>query len=122
MLALVGGFALFAPNELLAMLGAPLVSSLTAVVQLLGTLYLSFAYTNWTAKDSNIGGIYARPTSLGNFAHFTVGTIVIAKSLMSNGANLPLTIAVIVYAVFAAIFGWLAFVYGGTASKKAARE
>lgn len=98
------------------------MGSLTVVVQLLGTLYLSFAYTNWTAKDSNIGGIYARPTSLGNFAHFSVGTIVIVKSLMSSGANLPLAIAVIIYAVFAAIFGWLVFVYGGTASKKATRE
>ncbi len=117
-LASTGAFALFAPNEILAVLGSPLTSSLTITVQLLGALYLSFAFTNWLAKDSTIGGIYARPTSLGNFTHFTIGALVLARYQLSGAASGAIIIAMIVYAFFAVVFGWLVFVYGGTVSKK----
>ena len=121
-LGFAGIFALFAPHELLAALSSPLTNPLPAIIQLLGALYLSFALTNWTAKDSIIGGIYARPTSLGNFVHFTVGALALAKYQLSGAANAPLLVVLIVYAVFAIIFGWLVFVHSGIASKHEAQE
>ena len=69
-LALAGIFALFAPENLLVMMNVPVTNSASVLAQLLGALYFSFALMNWTAKDSAIGGIYARPVSLGNFGHF----------------------------------------------------
>jgi hypothetical protein len=84
-LGLAGIFALFAPENLLVMLGVPAANPLSVLIQLTGALYFSMAMINWTAKDSIIGGIYARPISLGNFAHFFSGTLLLAKYLLSNG-------------------------------------
>ena len=64
---------------------------------------------NWTAKDSARGGIYARPVSLGNFAHFFSGTLILAKYMLSSEFNLSLLLALVVYAIFAIIFYWLVF-------------
>ena len=61
LLGLAGIVALFAPQELLAALHVPVTHPLPVVIQLMGALYFAFALTNWTAKDSIIGGIYARP-------------------------------------------------------------
>jgi hypothetical protein len=122
MLWLVGVFALFAPHELLAALNLQLANPLPVIIQILGALYLSFALTNWIAKDSAIGGIYARPISMGNFVHFTIGTLALAKFLFTDGGNLPLFIGLIVYAVFAILFGWLVFVYNGMGKKQAIQE
>ena len=69
-LALAGVLALFAPDDLLGTTAAGSASQV--ILQLLGALYFSMAFINWTAKDSHIGGIYMRPISLGNFAHFFV--------------------------------------------------
>jgi hypothetical protein len=112
-LGVAGAFALFAPHELLTALGSPTTNPLPVVIQLLGALYLACAFTNWTAKDSLIGGIYARPTSLGNFTHFTVGALALAKYQLSGESNTLFLAVLIVYAVFAIVFGWLVFVYGG---------
>ncbi|MBK9094097.1 MAG: hypothetical protein IPM84_15255 [Anaerolineae bacterium] len=121
-LGLAGIFALFVPYELLGALNLQLTNPLPVIIQILGALYLSFALTNWIAKDSIIGGVYARPTSMGNFAHFTIGTLALAKFLFTDGVNIPLFIGLIVYAVFAIIFGWLAFVYSGIARKHEVQE
>ena len=66
-LGLAGVFALFVPEVLL-----PAAAGTTSVlVQLMGALYFSFALMNWTAKDSLIGGIYARPGSEDEGLHWT---------------------------------------------------
>jgi hypothetical protein len=117
-LGLAGIIAVFAPQELLSAVQAPVTQPLPVVTQLMGALYLAFALTNWTAKDSVIGGIYNRPISLGNFAHFTVGALVLAKYQVSDGAPALFIVVLIVYAVFALIFGWLVFVHSGIADKQ----
>ena len=108
-LGLAGLFALFAPDVLLAMLGVPMTNPLSVFIQLLGALYFSFALMNWTAKDSIIGGIYARPISMGNFAHFFSGTLLIAKYVLSNRFNMSILLILAVYAIFASLFYWLVF-------------
>jgi hypothetical protein len=109
MLGLAGIFALFAPDVLLAMLNAPAAGPLSVLVQLTGALYFSFALMNWTAKDSAIGGIYARPVSLANFGHFFTGTLILVKHLLAAEFNLTILLVSILYAGFAVIFYWLVF-------------
>ena len=110
LIALAGIFALFAPNVLVAMLfGAPLANSLSVLIQLMGALYFSMALMNWTAKDSAIGGIYARPVSLANFAHFFSGTLLLAKYVLASEFNVLIVLLLVVYAVFAILFYWLVF-------------
>jgi len=115
-LALAGVLALFAP-ELVVGSGLPPASPAPALVQLLGALYLAFAAVNWIARESVIGGVYARPISLGNFAHFIVGALILAKYVLGGAPGLPAIGALLVYAAFAIIFGWLVFVATGLPTK-----
>jgi hypothetical protein len=108
-MALAGLAATFAPTELLTALKVSAAAPLPVMIQLLGALYVAFAIANWTAKDSLIGGIYARPLSLGNFLHFGVGALALAKHEWATGYQDPLVIALVVYALFAVGFGWLIF-------------
>jgi hypothetical protein len=115
-LGLAGIVLLFAPEMLLATLGVQLLAPLSVLVQLLAALYFAFALMNWTAKESIIGGIYNRPLSFGNFAHFFVGTFVLIIYLFSNSAPTSLLVATFVYAIFASLFGWLLFRHTGVSS------
>ena len=105
----VGLAASFAPTELLSALHVIPTGPLPVLIQLMGALYLAFAMANWTAKDSLIGGIYARPLSLGNILHFMVGALALAKYEFAAGFHGPLVAALVVYAIFALGFGWLVF-------------
>lgn len=114
-LGLAGIVSLFAPDSLLSMLNAPITRQSLLSIQLMGALYFSFALMNWTAKDSVIGGVYARPVSLGNFGHFFVGTLLLVKYQLTNEFNPAVAIMVVVYLVFASLFYWLVFRATGTA-------
>jgi hypothetical protein len=117
-LGVAGVFALFGPDVLLAMQGVKGTPSLSVLVQLMGTLYFAFALMNWTARDSAIGGIYARPLSLGNFGHFFAGSMLLIRFQLSSDFNLSLSIALVVYLTFAALFYWLVFRATGLTPKK----
>lgn len=108
-LGLAGVLALFVPGNILAALNAPATNPLLALVQLMGALYFSFALMNWTAKDSAIGGIYARPISLGNFSHFFSGTLILVRQLLSNQFNTSIALVLVIYAVYGSLFYWLVF-------------
>jgi hypothetical protein len=118
-LALAGILTLFIPDNLLALLGLPITEPSALLVQLLGSQYFALAMLDWTAKDSRIGGIYARPISLGNFAHFFVGALVLIKFQLSNASPVSLWVVSILYGVFAVLFGWLLFWYSGVAKGQA---
>jgi hypothetical protein len=115
-LGLAGLAASFAPTELLRVLGSPAAEPLPVLIQLLGGAYLAFAIANWTAKDSLIGGIYARPLSLGNCVHFLTGALALAKQQYSQGASTLLLAALVAYTAFAVGFGWLVFGRGAACS------
>ncbi len=115
-LAGAGVLALFAP-ELLTGGGLPPASPLPAVGQLLGALYLAAAATNWVARESVIGGVYGRPISLGNFVHFMIGALVLAKVALGGGGGWPVLLATVVYAALAVVYGWLVFVATGLPAK-----
>jgi len=109
LLAAAGVCALFAPDAVLSVTGAPGTPELSLLVQLLGALYFGFALMNWTAKDSAIGGIYARPVSLANFGHFFAGALLLIRYQISVVFNLPVFVALLIYAIFASLFYWLVF-------------
>ena len=108
-LGAVGLFILFAPDTLLGFLDASPIGPLVVTVQLMGSLYFAFALVNWTAKDSAIGGIYARPVSIGNFAHFFAGALLLVKYFISMDFNMFVLLLTIVYGIFAILFYWLVF-------------
>lgn len=121
-LGLAGLAASFAPAELLRALGSPAAEPLPVLIQLLGSMYLAFAITNWTAKDNMIGGIYSRPLSLGNCVHFVVGSLALAKQQFSHDMSVPLITALIVYTIFAICFAWLVFGYGSACKVAAPKQ
>ena len=109
LLGLAGVFALFAPDVLMAMVGVPMANPLSVLIQLLGALYFSMALMNWTAKDSAIGGVYARPVSLANFGHFFIGALLLIRYQLSSEFNLLIVLVLVVYGIFATLFYWLVF-------------
>ncbi|GAB3642665.1 hypothetical protein GCM10027423_33010 [Spirosoma arcticum] len=106
-MGLLGIATSFLPDELLnhnSIRGAnPLF------VQVTGALYLSSASINWTAKSVLIGGIYARPIALGNFIHFSIGAIVLGKSLVADGETIISWVVSVPYVLFALLFGLVLF-------------
>lgn len=117
-LGLAGVVSLFLPQEIVTALGLPTTSPLPMLIQLVGGIYFSLALMNWTAKDSIIGGIYSRPLSLGNFAHFFIGTLILAKDQLSNGTDVSILVVLTVYAIFAMLFWWLAFRHSGASAQQ----
>ncbi len=109
-LAGLGVAALFAPQELAAYAGATPDAFTTTVTQLAGAAWLAFALVNWAARGNMMGGIYGRPIALGNFAHFTIAGIVLAKVVLNGAGHGPLVAVAAGYVLLAAAFGWVVFV------------
>lgn len=80
----------------------------SVLVQLLGRSYFAFAMMNWTAKDSTIGGVYARLVSLANFSHFFAGALLLMNYLFDQ-FSMPVLVVTLVYVICAACFYWLVF-------------
>jgi len=107
-LGAAGVLVMFLPDLVLSMQGVEVTNSASILVQMLGAFYFAFAMMNWTAKDSAIGGIYARPVSLANFSHFFTGTLLLVKYSIQN-FSLPVMAVTIVYIFFSVCFYWLVF-------------
>lgn len=105
------GIALsFMPNEILNLLEQVSNKNSVLTLQLAGALYFGFAVTNWMAKGILIGGIYARPLAIGNFSHFLIAGLALAKFLVndSNPSNY-FYILTIIYALFVVSYGFILF-------------
>jgi len=108
-LGLVGISCSFAPEEILEYIGIKDFGSFVVIIQVLGALFLGFAILNWTAKSNLIGGIYSKPVSLGNFLHFVVGAVTIAKYFSKHLESSFLIIPIAIYGIFAIAFGLVSF-------------
>lgn len=108
-LAAAGVSALFVPDIVLSLLNTSVTAPLSVMVQMMGGLYFAFALMNWTAKDSAIGGIYARPVSLGNYSQFFIGAILLIRYQLSHEFNIFVFIMLVLYTIFAVLFYWLVF-------------
>lgn len=96
------------PREALSVLGAPPGDISVLLVKIVGTLYLGYAVLNWMARQNLIGGVYGRPVSIGNFAHFFGATVVLTKQLVAT-PGVTLAVGTAAYATFAVGFGSVAF-------------
>ncbi len=111
-----GLLGLFAPDNVVALLGVTPSAPLSVMVQLMGTLYFSLALMNWMVRNGTIGGIYARPISMANLAHCFSGSLVLGKHTVLSGVDLPGALLLAMYLTFAVCFYWLAFRTSGVPS------
>lgn len=93
----------FLPNEISTYLG--IIGTNPILLQILGALYFGFAMLNWAAKANLIGGIYSKPVAIGNFTHFLIGGLALAKL----GFKTYTGIATTCYLIFAILFGYVLF-------------
>ena len=115
-LGVAGLAASFLPQEVLASFGAMPVPATVVLVQIVGAAYLGFAFLNWMAQGHAIGGIYSRPVAIGNFGHFMIGGLALLKSGIVQSTG-PALAAAAVYAVFAALFAYVAFAHSPAAPR-----
>ena len=116
LLGAAGLDASFLPQEMLAGFGVAAVPVTTVLVQIVGAAYLGFAFLNWMAQGNAIGGIYSRPVAIGNFGHFTIGGLALLKSGVVQ-STWPVLAVAAAYAVFAALFAYVAFVHSPAAPR-----
>jgi hypothetical protein len=105
----LGITASFFPKEILNNTGVSPTETLTLVIQIMGALYFGFAVMNWMAKTVLIGGIYARPLAMGNFAHFMIAAFALIKASTNNSVSQFLWIIAVIYLIFAVLFGIVLF-------------
>lgn len=107
-MAIAGIAGLFAPQEILAALGAPATGIVPSLLQLHAAMLFGFAVMNWFAKESPIGGIYNRPLLLGNVMHFATGALTMLRLAGANRTT-PVIAVTVVYVIFAIGFGMRLF-------------
>jgi hypothetical protein len=107
LMGVTGVALLFISQEIITYLSASQGSGLDAIaLQILGTLYLAYAITNWTARSNLIGGIYGRPIALGNLCHFIIATLTLVRAFFRYQQTIIL-VSMIIYLIFAIAFGWI---------------
>lgn len=110
LLGLIGLGLTFLPAETAACFDLNASNTMLLTMQLLGALYFAFAMLNWMAKGSVIGGIYNKPISIANLAHFLVGALALIKAVVKH-PDLPagIWILAVLYAVFSLLFWMISF-------------
>ena len=111
-LALIGLAESFVPEKVLEIHGTVPDNATLLLVQMMGAIYLGFAFLNWMARGVLIGGIYARPIAIGNFLHFGMVAVMLTKAAVVYGAA-PLAMSAFVYSVFAVGFAVVLFTTPG---------
>jgi hypothetical protein len=104
LLALGGAALLFAPEAAARVL----VVEPTSVVwpwQMLGAAWLGFASLNWASRGSVIGGIYARPLVSGNFTHFFVAALVVARPTFGSAQGAGTWTVFVIVALLVIAYG-----------------
>ena len=109
-MGLLGLGASFLPQEALTYAGYPTKGLAVVFIQVIGALFLGFAFLNWMARGTLIGGIYSRPAAMGNFMHFAVGTIVLVKAWSEEVAPTFIA-ATFISAVLALLLGAVLFTH-----------
>ena len=103
-MAVLGLAATFMPQEIIGFAGATPSGTVVLIVQVTGALYVGFAMLNWMAHGLLIGGIYGRPLTVANLAHFTVAALALGKAAASEPHQPAVIAAAVVYALFAILF------------------
>ena len=107
-LAIAGLITSYFPEKVLETHGVVPNNTMLLLIQMMGALYLGFAILNWTARGILIGGIYARPVALGNFLHFAMVGVMLAKAAIVHEV-IQLATSAFVFSAFAIWFGVVLF-------------
>jgi len=107
-LAILGLLTSYFPDKVLETHGTVPDNTTLLLIQMMGALYLGFAILNWTARGVLMGGIYARPLALGNFLHFAMVGVMLAKAAYTHGV-VQLATSAAVFSAFAVWFGIVLF-------------
>jgi hypothetical protein len=110
-MAAIGILLQFIPHETLRYFEASAIGITPLPLQIVGALYLGSAITNWMAKTVLIGGIYARPLAVGNFAHFLIGALALIKYAFASTGSRLVWIFAVIYLIFAVLFGIVVFTH-----------
>jgi hypothetical protein len=92
---------LFAPDNLLTMLGRPVDSFEVATLELLGCATFGFGMLNWMSRFSTIGGIFGRPLVVANFAYAGSAAMLLVRFDLISRLGWS-------FAIVAALFGVIA--------------
>jgi hypothetical protein len=109
-LFVAGGAALFAPQEIAGLAGVG-AFGLPLAIQLIGSGLLGFAILDWMSRRNRIGGIYARPISMGNLLLFATAALTVGKAGAEAHLAFWLMVLCAIFAILAASFAWLIFVH-----------
>ena len=107
--ALLGIAFLFLPAEVFNAYGTRSEYIPELLLQLTGAIFLGFAALNWVARGSLIGGIYGRSVLVGNYTHFTIGSILLIKEFVNYPCDRLTLLGLIAYTAFAVAFAILLF-------------
>lgn len=109
-MSLTGIILIFIPDELMVFLQLTQSISVSLLLQVLGTLYLSFGLLNWMNRGNVIGGIINRPISMSNFAHYMIVALTCIKiCVRENSIPISFFVLTLVYSLFAIAFWRMAF-------------
>ena len=111
-LAALGLATSYMPDRVLGMHGTVPDNATLLLIQMMGALYLGFAVLNWMARGVLIGGIYSRPLALGNFLHFAMVGVMLARAAIRFEV-VQLAASALVFSVFAIWFGTVLFTHPG---------
>jgi hypothetical protein len=105
-LALIGIILSFLPNEVAAYFQIENTKTIQLILQIAGAQYFAMGMLNWMMRNSVIGGIYNRPVTIANFAHYLIGALALAKGLFSS-SGLPFVFYILAgyYLVFVVLYG-----------------
>ncbi len=106
-MGIIGVAATFLPHEILNSMGMASSQPLLLVVQVMGAMYFAFAIQNWMARYNLVGGIYGKPISIGNFAHFGIGALALVRGLSFNFNSTTLWSVTVFYVILALLFGYV---------------
>ena len=120
-MGLMGIVASFLPQEILAHMGGDQSRASALIIQTAGAMYLGFGALNWTAQANLIGGIYSRPVSLANFAHFTIASLALLKGVAAGEREVVALCGCAAYSMFAVSFGFVVFLPPRNLGKGGAR-
>jgi hypothetical protein len=98
----------FFSHETLVFFGATVDTQTVLIVQMLGALYLGFAFLNWYLRGFAMGGIYNRPVGLGNTLHFAIVSVTLVKAAFALH-SITIWMIAAAYVVFAVWFGLVLF-------------
>lgn len=104
----LGIIASFFSHEILGFVGATIETQAVVIVQILGAMYLGFAFLNWYLRGFVIGGIYNRPLGVANTLHFAIVSVILVKLSLAVESAVLWSVTVI-YVIFAAWFALVLF-------------